>query len=141
MFSRKKTIIILDDEYKFRDVIDEILNRNFDNKHSEVIITSDMDYVHKVISRKNGRIELFITDINHLKADVLSLCEYVKSKYPHIKVIICTAHATEQNRARGKQIADRFLIKPESKKPDSVGYSGLDISLIRKPSQPVDTRV
>ena len=103
----KKTILVLDDDVKYKSLIENLLTRNNAYK---VILASDGDLVLNTIETKKGNVDLIVTDLIHPGMGGIELLHAIREKYPAIKIIICTGLPVLHDDF--KQYSDNILYKP-----------------------------
>ena len=103
----KKTILILDDDVKYKSLIENLLTKDSAYK---VILASDGDLVLHTIETKKGNVDLIVTDLIHPGMGGIELLHAIKEKYPAIKIIICTGLPVLHDDF--KRYSDYILYKP-----------------------------
>ena len=90
---QKKTILIIDYP-NITNILKEVFDMYFDKKILEVLSTphnngkEGFDITH----RRNGKIDLVITNMVMYDMDGYTLCKLIKEKYPAIKLFVITGH-------------------------------------------------
>jgi len=87
---RKKIVLIVDDKRVVRSFIRAIIEHNFEEYDLDILTAPSSDIALKAIEDRHGDIDLVSTNINRPGMDGIVFIHYVKFKYPHIKVLICS---------------------------------------------------
>jgi CheY-like chemotaxis protein len=111
---RKKIVLIVDENRDVRSFIRAILSNGFHEYALEVLTHPSSDTALQVIEKKNGNIDLISTNIHRPGMNGYRFIQVVKQKYPHIKVLICSAHAGIQELQQffDNNLVDGYIRKP-----------------------------
>ena len=107
VMKHKKSILVLDDDVKYKSLIENLLTKNNEYK---VLLASDGDRILHTLEDKKGKIDLIVTDLIHPGMGGIELLHAIKEKYPAIKIIICTGLPMLHDDF--KQNSDSILYKP-----------------------------
>ncbi len=103
-------ILIADNEQNICKVLAATLRR----EGYDVVTASDGDEAIGLIS--SGTIQVVVTDLKMPKVDGLEVLRYVQKTFPHLPVIIITAHGTVDNAVQAlKSGAFDYITKPFEK--------------------------
>jgi len=110
----KKIILVIDDKRDIRSLIRAILENSMSEYFLEIISVPSSDLAMQEIERRNGSIDFISTNIRRFGTDGYLFIEQVKAKYPHIKILICSAHAqtADLERMFEENLVDGFIRKP-----------------------------
>jgi DNA-binding NarL/FixJ family response regulator len=88
----KKTVAVVDDEFLFRKGLIKILS---EYKHLEVIMESEngKDLTEKLKVRQP---DVVLLDIEMPIMNGIETTEFIRKRYPHLKIIILTSYATKE---------------------------------------------
>lgn len=92
--NRKKVILIVDDDYAFRLMLTRFFEQNFSHVIKEILTAKDGEDALEIINRRSGAIDMLSTDLIQPKLGGWELINTTKKEYPHIKIIVCTGHAS-----------------------------------------------
>ena len=109
-----KCILLVDDEEDLTWSISKSLNKN--DKIFEVVCVNNGNSALEVLSARH--VDLVISDLRMPGRDGLALLLDIQSSYPDTRVIIMTAHGTEQMRQAVKQLGTPYYIE----KPFEIRY-------------------
>ncbi|HOO38498.1 MAG TPA: response regulator [Deltaproteobacteria bacterium] len=111
---RKKIVLVVDENRDVRSFIRAILTNGLPEYALEVLTHPSSDTALQVIENKNGNIDLISTNIHRPGMNGYRFIEIVKQKYPHIKVLICSAHAGIQELQQffDDNLVDGYIRKP-----------------------------
>ncbi len=118
MVKRKKIILIVDDKRVVRSYLRAVVENNFDEYDLEVITAPSSDTALQIIDRKKGNIDLISTNIHRPGMDGYVFVNFVKFKYPQIKILICSGSAKTgdlKEMFEGK-LVDAYIRKPIKEK-------------------------
>ena len=85
--SNPKNILILDDDFNFKSLLENNIRKKTDFR---VFLASDGDRALERIAAQDNKIDILTTDLIHSGIGGIELLEMVKSKYPEVKTVICT---------------------------------------------------
>jgi len=88
----KQNILVAEDHQFFIDGLTNHLN-----KFSDINIYTAKNGKQALEIIKNNKIDVLISDINMPEMNGIDLCENVKAKNPHIKIIIITEYADREH--------------------------------------------
>lgn len=111
---RKKIVLVVDENRDVRSFIRAILTNGLPEYALEVLTHPSSDTALQVIENKNGNIDLISTNIHRPGMNGYRFIEVVKQKYPHIKVLICSAHGGTQELQQffDDNLVDGYIRKP-----------------------------
>ncbi len=111
---RKKIVLIVDDKRVVRSFIRAIIENNFEEYDLDVITSPSSDTALQTIEQRHGDIDIVSTNINRPGMDGIVFVHYVKFKYPHIKVLICSGSAKIRDLEElfDGGLADAYIRKP-----------------------------
>ncbi|HPJ93521.1 MAG TPA: response regulator [Deltaproteobacteria bacterium] len=111
---RKKIVLVVDENRDVRSFIRAILTNGLPEYALEVLTHPSSDTALQVIENKKGNIDLISTNIHRPGMNGYRFIEIVKQKYPHIKVLICSAHAGIQELQQffDDNLVDGYIRKP-----------------------------
>lgn len=111
---RKKIVLVVDDKRVVRSFIRAIIENGFDDYELEILTAPSSDTALKIIEQMNGNIDLVSTNISRPGMDGIMFIHFVRSKYPHIKVLICSGSIrTDDLRSMfDAGLADAYIRKP-----------------------------
>ena len=102
----KSTVLVIDDETKLRGLLSRIIAL----ESYEVIEADDAKAGLKLLAKED--IQVVISDVKLPDSDGVELTKTIKEKYPHIEVIVLTAHGTISDGVRAmKNGAFDYLTK------------------------------
>jgi len=102
------SILVVDDDVKITDTISVFME---EEKNIDHTITNDSSTIFKIIDKKQPMV--ILTDMKMPGQTGLEILKYTKKKYPHIEVILMTAHASAQTAVEAmKEGAYDYIIKP-----------------------------
>lgn len=105
----RNTVLIIDDEQDIRDLISDILV----DEGFRCSTAADSDTALKIISEKPPTIVLLDIWLQGSNLDGLGVLEILKSKYPHIPVIMISGHGTIETAVNSIKIgAYDYIEKP-----------------------------
>ena len=110
----KKIVLVVDDSRDVRSFIRAILITGLPQYALEVLTHPSGDTAMQMIEKKNGNIDLISTNIHRPGMDGYGFIRKVKQKYPHIRILICSAHA---GRCELEQMSDDGLVDGYVRKP------------------------
>ncbi|HNU73307.1 MAG: response regulator of RpoS [Deltaproteobacteria bacterium ADurb.BinA179] len=111
---RKKIVLVVDDKRVVRSFIRAIIEHGFEEYDMEILTAPSSDTALKIIEQKHGGIDLISTNINRPGMDGIVFIHFVKFKYPHIKILICSGSVKTgdlEELFEGK-LADAYIRKP-----------------------------
>lgn len=111
---RKKIVLIVDDKRVVRSFIRAVIENSFEEYDLEILTAPSSDTALKIIEQRHGNIDLISTNINRPGMDGIVFMHFVKFKYPHIKILICSGSARTrdlQDMFEGR-LADAYIKKP-----------------------------
>lgn len=111
---RRKIMLIVDDRREVRSLIRAIIESHFRIYELEILTASSSDVAIHMIEEKNGDIDIVSTNIHRPGMDGYVFINYVKFKYPQIKVLICSGNARLKDVAQmmERRLVDDFIRKP-----------------------------
>lgn len=111
---RKKIVLVVDDKRVVRSFIRAIIENGFDDYELEILTSPSSDTALKIIEQVNGGIDLISTNISRPGMDGIMFIHFVRIKYPHIKVLICSGSIrTDDLRSMfDAGLADAYIRKP-----------------------------
>lgn len=118
MHKTKKIILIVDDKRDVRSLIRAILENSLKEYALEVQTMPSSDTALDVVEKKAGNIDLISTNIHRPGMDGYEFVRVVRKKYPHIKILICSAHAknSELEEMFEENLVDGYIRKPFKEK-------------------------
>lgn len=108
----KKKILIIDDEFDTRDLLQDYLTHDPYYKNTEILLSRDGVHALELIEKLKGNINIIISDINHPGPNGLEILKIVKTKYPNIIFFIQSGNLTDSNLSESKNLGDSVLGKP-----------------------------
>ncbi|MBN2298094.1 MAG: response regulator [Deltaproteobacteria bacterium] len=110
----KKIILVVDDKRDIRSFIRAILENSLSEYFLEIISMPSSDIALQEIERRNGNIDFISTNIHRSGINGYTFIEYVKANYPHIKILVCSAHAqiADLEKMFKEHLVDGFIRKP-----------------------------
>ena len=110
----KKIILVVDDKRDIRSFIRAILENSINEYSLEIITMPSSDVALQEIDSRNGNIDFISTNIRRSGINGYTFAEHVKAKYPHIKILVCSAHAqlSDLERMFEENMIDGFIRKP-----------------------------
>ena len=103
----KKTILIVDDEASFRNILGSVLQ----NEGYAVELASDGDEAIPALGRKN--FDLMLLDIQMKRVNGFEVLKYSKEKFPNVKIVMLTGFSEMANAVKAKTMgAEAFISKP-----------------------------
>ena len=111
---RKKIVLIVDDKREVRSLIRAIIESHFKIYELEILTASSSDIAIQIIDGKNGDIDIISTNIHRPGMDGYVFINYIKFKYPQIKVLICSGNAKLKDigHMMERKLVDDFIKKP-----------------------------
>ncbi len=111
---RKKIMLIVDDKREIRSLIRAIIESHFKIYELEILTASSSDVAIQIIEDRNGDIDIISTNIHRPGMDGYVFINYVKFKYPQIKVLICSGNARLKDIGHmvESRLVDDFIKKP-----------------------------
>lgn len=111
---RKKIVLIVDDKRVVRSFIRAIIENNFEEYDLDILTAPSSDTALQMIEQRHGNIDIISTNISRPGMDGIVFIHYVKFKYPHIKVLICSGSAKIRDLEElfEGRLADAYLRKP-----------------------------
>ncbi|MFY9398588.1 MAG: response regulator [Desulfomonilia bacterium] len=111
---RKKIVLVADDKRAVRSYIRAIIENSFSDYDLEIFTAPSSDTALRIIEQLSGNIDLVSTNINRPGMDGIMFIHFVRSKYPHIKVLICSGSIrTDDLRSMfNAGLADAYIRKP-----------------------------
>lgn len=115
---RKKILLIVDDKRVIRSFVRAIIENSFDDYDLEIHTAPSSDTALQIIEEKKGNIDLISTNVHRPGMDGYVFSNYVKIKYPQIKILICSGSAKTKDLKEmfEDRIVDGFLKKPIKEK-------------------------
>ena len=104
---KSKKILILDDDIKFKSLLENLLQKNTEFK---VILASNGDQALELLENKESDTDLVTTDLIHSGIGGIEFIKALKEKFPQIKIIICTGLPDLHTDFIG--LSDAILYKP-----------------------------
>ncbi len=102
-------IVIVDDNLFLQKAIAEKLSF-FDDLNCKFAANNGLDLLKKL--EENHNVDLILMDIEMPKMDGIEATYHIKTKYPHIKIIMLTAFDNDENIFKSiKAGADGYLLK------------------------------
>lgn len=102
-------IVIVDDNLFLQKAIAEKLSF-FDDLNCKFVANNGLDLLKKL--EENHNVDLILMDIEMPKMDGIEATYHIKTKYPHIKIIMLTAFDNDENIFKSiKAGADGYLLK------------------------------
>tara|TARA_B100001564_G_C20597713_1_gene651077 strand:+ start:419 stop:1096 length:678 start_codon:yes stop_codon:yes gene_type:complete len=106
MVSRKKHILVVDDDNRIRDLLKEYLNEN------DYIVSTSEDATNAKIKVGQFKFDLIVLDVMMPGQNGYDLTKEIKKDYK-IPIILLTAKGEVENRIKGLELgADDYLGKP-----------------------------
>ena len=106
MVSRKKHILVVDDDNRIRDLLKEYLNEN------DYIVSTSEDATNAKIKVNQFKFDLIVLDVMMPGQNGYDLTKEIKKDYK-IPIILLTAKGEVENRIKGLELgADDYLGKP-----------------------------
>lgn len=90
---RKKILLIVDDKRAVRSYIRAVIENGFDEYDLEILTAPSSDTALQIIEQKRGNIDLISTNVHRPGMDGYIFVHFVKLKYPHIGILICSGSA------------------------------------------------
>jgi len=114
----KKIVLVVDDSRDVRSFIRALLISGLPEYALEVLTQPSSDTALQRIEEKNGNIDLISTNIHRPGMDGYGFIRKVKQKYPHIKILVCSAHAGrgELEQMSDSGLVDGYIAKPLTEK-------------------------
>lgn len=111
---RKKIVLIVDDKRVVRSFIRAVIENNFEEYDLDILTAPSSDTALQMIEKRHGDIDIISTNISRPGMDGIVFIHYVKFKYPHIKVLICSGSAKIRDLEElfEGRLADAFIRKP-----------------------------
>lgn len=111
---RKKIVLIVDDKRVVRSLIRAVIENNFKEYDLDILTAPSSDTALQMIEQRRGGIDVISTNINRPGMDGIVFVHYVKFKYPHIKVLICSGSArmSDLEELFEGRLADAYIRKP-----------------------------
>jgi CheY-like chemotaxis protein len=115
---RKKILLIVDDKRSVRSYIRAIIENGFEEYDLEILTAPSSDTALQIIEQKHGSIDLISTNIHRPGMDGYVFVHFVKLKYPHISMLICSGSAKMKDLREmfEKRLVDGFIRKPIKEK-------------------------
>jgi CheY-like chemotaxis protein len=115
---RKKILLIVDDKRSVRSYIRAIIENSFEEYDLEVLTAPSSDTALQILEEKRGNIDLISTNIHRPGMDGYVFVNFVKMKYPHISILICSGSAKTRDLKEmfSSRLVDGFIRKPVSEK-------------------------
>ncbi len=115
---RKKIMLIVDDKRVIRSFLRAIVESNFDEYDLEILTAPSSDTALQIIDKKKGNIDLISTNIHRPGMDGYVFVNFVKFKYPQIKILICSGSAktTDLKEMFDSRLVDSYIRKPIKEK-------------------------
>ncbi len=106
MVSRKKHILVVDDDNRIRDLLKEYLNEN------DYIVSTSEDAINAKIKVDQFKFDLIVLDVMMPGQNGYDLTKEIKKNYK-IPIILLTAKGEVENRIKGLELgADDYIGKP-----------------------------
>lgn len=115
---RKKILLIVDDKRAVRSLIRAIVENNFNEYELEIFTAPSSDAALMIIDDKKGSIDLISTNVHRPGMDGYVFSNFVKYKYPQIKILICSGSAKTRDLKDmfDARIVDAYIRKPVREK-------------------------
>ena len=103
----KNKILICDDEENIRETIKLVLGDHYEL----FLVASGEQAIHTLEHNKD--IKLILMDIKMPKVSGLDVLSEIKSKHPHVKIIMVTGYRSVETAAEASRLgASGYLVKP-----------------------------
>lgn len=114
----KKIILIVDDNRDMRSFIRAVLENSLKEYALEIITLPSSDAALQTLEVRKGNIDLISTNIHRPGMDGYTFIRNVKTKYPHIKTLVCSARAKHDdlNELFDENLVDGYIKKPFKEK-------------------------
>ena len=115
---RKKILLIVDDKRTIRSYLRAIIESGFEEYDLEILTAPSSDTALQIIEQKRGGIDLISTNVHRPGMDGYVFTHFVKLRYPHIKVLICSGSARMKDLREmfESRLVDGFIRKPVREK-------------------------
>lgn len=115
---RKKILLIVDDKRSIRSYIRAVIENGFEEYDLEILTAPSSDTALQMIEQKRGDIDLISTNIHRPGMDGYVFVRFVKVKYPHISILICSGSAKTGDLKEMFEggLVDGFIRKPVKEK-------------------------
>lgn len=115
---RKKILLVVDDKRTVRSYIRAIMENGFEEYDLELLTAPSSDTALQILEQKRGGIDLISTNIHRPGMDGYVFVHFVKLRYPHISILVCSGSARVADLVDmfEHKLVDGFIRKPVKEK-------------------------
>jgi len=128
------SVIILDDDAVQVEMFSNVLRHRYDRNQVNLSFVKDGTEALAQVEKKQGQLNLIITDISHPGLNGLDLARACRKNYPNVVVLIQTAFGGDEYISEAEKYADYVLQKPY--KPHKI--TEIIDTLLKKSDRPAD---